>query len=196
MATTKQYGVDFPAATTPLAGTETLSIVQGGVTKDATTQSIANLASGSVPTGTGYRHVTAGVEDAAASSAATVSADLQGTGLDVDAAGFRGVPINSQSANYTLVASDFGKMLFHPAADTTARVFTIPSNASVPAENGIAFAIDNDSGAGVITVAITADTLVLAGTGATGSRTLASGGFAVFWKVGATRWRCVGTGLT
>lgn len=40
---TKRYGVDFDPATTPLDGTETLSIVQGGVTVDATTQDIANL---------------------------------------------------------------------------------------------------------------------------------------------------------
>lgn len=43
---TKRYGVDFEPATTPLDGTETLSIVQGGVTVDATTQNIADLAAG------------------------------------------------------------------------------------------------------------------------------------------------------
>lgn len=41
---TKQFGVDFDPASTPLDGTETLSIVQGGVTVDATTQDIADLA--------------------------------------------------------------------------------------------------------------------------------------------------------
>lgn len=41
---TKQFGVGFDAATTPLDGTETLSIVQGGVTVDTTTQDIADLA--------------------------------------------------------------------------------------------------------------------------------------------------------
>lgn len=40
---TKQFGVDFAAAGT-LTGTETLSIVQSGVTVDTTTQAIANLA--------------------------------------------------------------------------------------------------------------------------------------------------------
>jgi hypothetical protein len=45
---TKQFGVDFAPATTPLDGTETLSIVQGGVTVDSTTQDIADLASGGV----------------------------------------------------------------------------------------------------------------------------------------------------
>lgn len=43
---TKQFGVDYDAASTPLDGTESLSIVQGGVTVDATTQDIADLATG------------------------------------------------------------------------------------------------------------------------------------------------------
>lgn len=40
---TKRFGVAFDAAATPLSGTETLSVVQDGVTVDATTQDIANL---------------------------------------------------------------------------------------------------------------------------------------------------------
>lgn len=51
----KQFGVDFPAASLPLDGTEALSIVQGGVTVDATTQDIADLA-----TATGVTSVVAG----------------------------------------------------------------------------------------------------------------------------------------
>lgn len=43
---TKRFGVAYDPATTPLDGTETLSIVQGGVTVDATTQDIADLAVG------------------------------------------------------------------------------------------------------------------------------------------------------
>jgi hypothetical protein len=44
----KQFGVDYDPAATPLSGTETVSIVQGGVTVDATTQDIADLAAPSV----------------------------------------------------------------------------------------------------------------------------------------------------
>lgn len=43
---TKQFGVDFAAATTPLDGTETLSIVQNGVTVKCNVQDIAGLATG------------------------------------------------------------------------------------------------------------------------------------------------------
>lgn len=104
---------------------------------------------------------------------------------------------NSQSTDYTLVLTDGGKHIYHPVADTTARVWTIPANASVAFPIGTVVAFENDIGAGIITVAITTDTLVLVGTvGSTGSRTLASGGSAVALKVTATRWRISGDGLT
>lgn len=103
------------------------------------------------------------------------------------------IPQNSQSAAYTLVLSDAGKHIYHPSADTTARTWTIPANASVAFPIGTAVTFDNDAGAGAITIAITSDTLVLVGAaGSTGSRTLASGGQATALKVTATRWRISG----
>ncbi len=116
---------------------------------------------------------------------------------DIDPQLFPNVPQNSQSAAYTTVAADAQKSIFHPAADTTARIWTIDSNANVPYPIGTMIMFDNDIGAGVITIAITADTLVLVGAvGSTGSRTLAAGGQAVARKVTSTRWRIGGTGLT
>lgn len=111
-----------------------------------------------------------------------------------DAVGFRGIPINSQSAAYTAVLSDAGKCIFHPAADTTARTFTIPANASVAYPVGTTLMFENDVGAGTVTIAINTDTLVLVGAaGTTGSRTLAAGGRATAVKVAATRWRISGS---
>jgi hypothetical protein len=103
---------------------------------------------------------------------------------------------NSQSAAYTLVLSDAGKHILHPSADTTARTFTIPANASVayPVGTGITFV--NQNAGGVITIAITTDTLRLAGPGTTGARTLAANGIATAVKVTATEWIINGTGLT
>lgn len=50
-----------------LTGAELVVLVQGGSTYKTNTQAIANLAAGGVPpTGTGFRHITAGAEDAAA----------------------------------------------------------------------------------------------------------------------------------
>jgi hypothetical protein len=104
---------------------------------------------------------------------------------------------NSQSADYTTVLADAGKHIYHPAADTTPRTWTIDSNANVAYPIGTAITFDNDYGAGAITIAITSDTLVLVGSaGSTGSRTLASGGRATAVKVTSTRWRISGVGLT
>jgi len=107
------------------------------------------------------------------------------------------VPQNSKSANYTTVLSDAGKHIYHPPADTTARTWTIDSNANVPYPIGTIITFDNDFGAGTITISITSDTLVLVGlAGSTGNRTLASGGQATALKVNTTRWRISGTELT
>lgn len=120
--------------------------------------------------------------------------DLQAA---LDAKGAVGIPQNSQSAAYTLVLADANKHIYHPAADTTARIWTIPANSSVAFPIGTAVTFDNDFGAGAITIAITTDTLVLVGAaGLTGSRTLASGGQATAIKVTSTRWRITGSGLT
>lgn len=113
-----------------------------------------------------------------------------------NAVGYRNIPQNSQSAAYTLVAGDAGKHIFHPTADTTARTFTIPANASVAYPIGTALTFINQNGAGVITIAITSDTMRLAGAGTTGSRTLAANGVATAIKITATEWIISGTGLT
>jgi len=103
---------------------------------------------------------------------------------------------NSQSANYTLVLGDDGKHIFHPTADTTARTWTIPANASVAFPIGACITFVNQNAAGVITIAITTDTLRLAGAGTTGNRTLAANGIATALKVTATEWIINGTGLS
>ncbi len=110
--------------------------------------------------------------------------------------GFRNIPQNSQSAAYTTVLADAGKHLYHPGADTTARTWTIDSNANVAYIIGTAITFINDTSGGVITIAITSDTMILAGVGTTGNRTLAANGIATAVKMTATRWIISGTGLT
>ena len=106
------------------------------------------------------------------------------------------IPQNSQSAAYTLVLSDSGKHILHPSADVTARTWTIPANASVAYPIGTSLTFVNQNAAGVITIAITTDTMRLAGAGTTGSRTLAANGMATALKITATEWLISGTGLT
>lgn len=107
-----------------------------------------------------------------------------------------GIPQNSKSAAYTTVLADANTHLLHPSADTTARTFTIDSNANVPYPIGTAITFVNQNAAGVLTIAITTDTMRLAGAGTTGSRTLAANGMATALKLTATEWIISGTGLT
>lgn len=119
--------------------------------------------------------------------------DLQAA---LDAKGAAGIPQNSQSTAYTLVLADANKHVLHPSADTTARTMTIPANSSVAFPVGTAVTFVNQNAAGVMTIAITTDTMRLAGAGTTGSRTLAANGIATALKITSTEWVISGTGLT
>lgn len=113
-----------------------------------------------------------------------------------NAVGFRTIPQNSQSGAYTLVLADSGKHLLHPSADTTARTFTIPANSSVAYPIGTAITFINQNAAGVVTIAVTTDTMRLSPAGTTGSRTLAANGSATCVKITSTEWIISGSGLT
>lgn len=110
--------------------------------------------------------------------------------IATSSAGFRGIPQNSQSGAYQLVLTDNGK---HIANSTGG--FTIPANASVAFPIGATVVLFNNSGSNQ-TIAITSDTLRLAGTANTGSRTLAQYGLATIVKVASTIWVISGAGLS
>ena len=103
---------------------------------------------------------------------------------------------NSQSAAYELVLSDAGKHILHPSADTTARTITIPANSSVAFPVGTVVTFVNQVSAGVLSIAITTDTMRLAGAGTTGTRALAANGIATAIKITSTEWLISGTGLS
>jgi hypothetical protein len=108
--------------------------------------------------------------------------------------GFRNIPQQAQNANYTLVLADSGKHIYKD--NTTAYTWTIPANSSVNYPVGTAITFVNGGASGNITIAITSDTMRLAGPGTTGSRTLAGYGVATAIKVASTAWIISGTGLT
>lgn len=112
----------------------------------------------------------------------------------VDAQLFSNIPQNSQSTAYPIVATDAQKHILHPAADNNPRTFTIPANASVPFPIGTAITFINEIN--TLTIAITSDTLVLAGAGTTGSRSLGAMGVATAIKKTSTSWIISGAGLT
>ena len=178
-----------------LIGGTTNSTGTGGLKVFGTTASTS--------TTTGALQVAGGVGVAGAmfvGGAVTITGTLtstvaEGNALTDKAVGYRNIPQNSKSAAYTLVAADAGKHIYHPSADTTARTWTIPYEVDFPIGTAITFV--NDTSAGSITITISGfDTLVLAGPGTTGSRTLAANGVATAIKIAANRWMISGTNLT
>lgn len=109
--------------------------------------------------------------------------------------GYLNIPVNSQSAAYTLVLADSGKAILHPSTDANARTFTIPANGSVAFAIGTAVTFINMTSQ-VVSIAITTDTLYLGGTGTTGTRSLAQYGTATAIKMTSTTWIINGSGLT
>ncbi len=105
-------------------------------------------------------------------------------------------PLTSQSTAYAIVLADANTTILHPSADTTPRTWTIPANSSVAFPVGTAITFVNQNAAGTLTIAITTDTMRLAGAGTSGSRTLAANGVATALKITSTEWIISGVNLT
>ena len=183
-----QYNLN-PAFTPEVNGTVIDAVRYNGNTSDIAAGITACLAKNgeNVPTANlpmaGYKHTGA--------AAGTVSGDY----ITFDQ--YYGMPQNSKSAAYTFILSDAGKHIYHPSSDTTARIWTIPANASVPFLIGTTISLINDTGAGNITLAIGGtDILSKGGTGSTGSCTLLADGMATVTKVTATRWKISGINIS
>jgi len=107
--------------------------------------------------------------------------------------GYMGIPQSAAATtgSYTIVAADAGEHIY----TTATRTVTIPANSSVAFPVGTAITFIAATGA-TVTIAITTDTLLLAGAGTTGSRTLAPFGMATCVKITSTSWIISGNGLT
>ena len=112
----------------------------------------------------------------------------------VNVAGFMGIPQNSQNGNYNIVLGDAGKHIYH-AAGQAAATYTIPANSNVAFTTGSAITIVNGS-ANNVSIAITTDTMTLANSSTTGTRTLTANGVATCIKVTSISWIISGSGLS
>ena len=123
------------------------------------------------------------------------SGTLSGCTVDgTNGVGFLNIPQNAQTGSYTTVLGDSGKHIYH-AVGAGAATYTIPANGSVAYPIGTAISFVNLSSTS-ISIAITTDTMYLAGFGTTGTRTLAQYGTATALKLTSTVWIISGNGLT
>lgn len=106
--------------------------------------------------------------------------------------GYRNIPLSTQSAAYTLVATDAGTCI--QKTGTSAINYTV--NGSVFSTGDVVTLVNNGSAGAVTIVQGTGMTLRLAGPGTTGNRTLAAFGMCTIYFVSATGAYVSGTGLT
>ena len=100
----------------------------------------------------------------------------------------------SAVTTYTFALTDGGGHI--RITDTSFTTLTIPANGVVPFPIGTNITGVNDQGTASVSLAITTDTLVLAATGTTGTRTIAPWGMFTLLKVAANRWWVNGIGIT
>lgn len=104
---------------------------------------------------------------------------------------------NTQTTNYTAVLADAGKTILLGSSGGAGLTFTIPANSSVAYPVGTEIVFVNRSGNN-LSIACTTDTMLLASTFTTGTRTLAAQSTAIARKVEPTVWiiGSIGGGLT
>ena len=117
-----------------------------------------------------------------------------GSTIDSIVVGYRDVPITVTNSAKSFALADAGKGFGKD--NGTAYTYTIPANASVAFPIGTVITVFNNNATSNITVAITSDTLRLAGSATVGSRTIAPYALCTLYKVAATEWWASGPGVT
>lgn len=207
-ATAYFNGTDYVKVASTVAATNVSSITFGstGLTPSTATTGAVTVA-GTLAVANGGTGVTTstGSGNNVLSTSPTLVTPVLGTPTSgtlssctvdgTNSVGYLNIPINSQSAAYTLVLADSGKAILHPSTDANARTFTIPANGTVAFAIGTAVTFINMTSQ-VVSIAITTDTMYLGGTGTTGTRSLAQYGTATCIKMTSTTWIINGSGLT
>lgn len=158
--------------------TGTVAVANGGT--GGTTQATARSGIGAAASGANT-DITALDQDVTITATGTIAADT---------IGYRGIPVNSQTAAYTLALADASKFI----RITTGGV-AIPANGTIAFPVGTVITVYNDSTSSQ-NITITTDTLRLAGTATTGTRAVAQRGIATLLKVNTTEWVASGVGVT
>lgn len=193
--TTTAYGLGFlvlanQAGTMALLSASTIT-AQGIVELATSAETITGTDTGRAVTPAGaaaaYQPLDADL------TAVAAGAILPGTLTTATAGvGYMGIPQNvTTTGPATIAAADAGKHIY----STATRTLTIDSDANLALPVGTTITFIAAAGA-TVTIAITADTLIYAGPGTTGSRTLAPHGMATAVKITSTSWIISGVGLS
>ena len=171
----KETVFELLSATAPItysSSTKTVGIDQTGIT--IAQSQVTNLVTG-----------LAGKANVKPAEAAT-NADTAAS------AGYMGMPqVIVASGGLTLSKAHAGDHIY---VTGTGQTITIPANSAVPFEIGTTIVVINANVTS--SIAITSDTLRLAGGTTTGTRSLAVWGMATLVKIDATTWIASGNGLT
>ena len=179
----------------------------GGLTLTGTVTTSGNITLGGTPTGTwpisvsgNAATVTDGVYTTGNQTIAGnktfsgTTALAAGSTIDGLVVGYRDVPVTISNTAKTFALTDAGKAFGKD--NGTAYTYTIPANGTVAFPIGTVITVFNNNATNNITVAITTDTLRLAGTTTTGSRTVAPFALCTLFKVSSTVWMASGAGVT
>lgn len=180
-AATARTNLGLASAATVATGTSgaTLGLLNGNLTFSGTlaTTALVSMSGGATLSGTVDYRLTA-----------------TATTLNSDSIGFRGAPLNTQDATYTLVLQDSGKTVLHTSAST--HTWTVPPNASVAYPTGTVIVVAN-IGSGAVTLARGSGVALRIGGSATDSnKTLAQHGIASLLKLDTNSWYVSGTGVS
>lgn len=110
-----------------------------------------------------------------------------------------GLTVNEHAESYTTVLEDANECLLHPGFDASARTFSIDNPENVVYDRGTKLVFVNQFGAGVLSITAIAAVMRQSPGGATGTRTLAAGGYAealLIFDGLSSEWIIWGFGLT
>ena len=167
---------NFATGATVSGSTKSINIGTAGASGSTTNINIGSAVSGATSTLT----VSGSLADAVLTSTAK-------------SVGYLGLPQSATATSATLAIGDAGKHIYVTSASQT---ITIPANGTVAYPIGTTITFIAGPSATTVLIAITTDTMRLAGGALTGTRTLAANGMATAVKVAATTWYINGTGLT
>lgn len=175
----------------------TLALASGGTGAATASGARTNLGLGTMSTQDASAVAITGGTISGAALGSDLAFSAAYSPASVYSAGYRGVPQiggAAKTASYTFVLADAAGHVYFTGS-TASQTMTIPANASVAYPIGTVLSVVNNSSV-TLSVAITTDTLKLAGSGTTGTRTLAVGAVATCIKVASTTWFISGAGVT